>query len=529
MTDDLTATTPAAHPGGDTLTGQPGPDRLDAFVSHQAATRPRAPVLRPQDGPALDFATLDAAVTALADDLAARGLRPGDRLMIVMENAPEAVVLILSALRAGAIAVPVNARLSADEMDRIIAVADARMTAFCDAGSADASAHALRAGAKPGVAPAMSAAPMLAPIAFSAPCAQARPVPMPDGPDRPAVILFTTGTTGQAKGVVLTHGNLIFGGGSSARERGMGPGDLILGVLPLTHVFGLTSMLCAALIAGAQIWLWPRFAAGAVLDALGQGVTLFPGVPQMHALIMAEARAQGRATLGSDMLKYVSSGAAPLDPSWKRQAEAFYGTALQNGYGMTECSAGATLTRNPPGDPDTSVGPPLPGVQVTLRPTGGEPGVGEVLIRGPNVMAGYFRDPQATAAVLDQAGFLHSGDLGRIDEQGRLHIVGRLKELIIRSGFNVYPPEVEAALNTHPEVVQSAVIGRPANGNEEVLAFCQIRPGSTVTEAALLDHARAHLTHYKLPSRIVTCDALPAAPTGKVLKHRLLAHFADRL
>lgn len=497
-------------------------DRLDQILAMQAASRGPAAFLRAQSGAAVGFDGVEAQTRRFAAGLAALGLGPGDRLMIVTENSPEAVALIFAAWRAGAIAVPVNARLAAGELARIGQVAQPRLTVFCTTASPEAGAHARHAKAAP-------FDPGHPGLCLAPPRPDTMPEPMPDGPARPAVILFTTGTTGQPKGVVLTHGNLIFGGKASVRERGMRPDDLILGVLPVTHVFGLTSMLCAALIVGAGVWLWPRFQAQGVLQALGQGVTIFPGVPQMHALIMAEAHAAGQQVLGCADLRYVSSGAAPLDPSWKQRAEAFYGRAVQNGYGMTECSAGATLTRNPMGDPDTSVGLPLGGVQIRLRPEGKDPGVGEVLIRGPNVMAGYFRAPHATAQILDGQGYLHSGDLGRFDAQGRLHIVGRLKELIIRSGFNVYPSEVEAALNTHPGIVQTAVIGRQSDGNEEILAFCQTRPGASITEAALHAHARDGLTHYKLPDRIVICDGLPAAPTGKVLKHLLLDHFADRL
>jgi len=344
-----------------------------------------------------------------------------------------------------------------------------------------------------------------------------------------AVILYTTGTTGTPKGVMLTHGNLIFGGESSARLRGMQADDVIWGVLPLTHVFGLTSMLAAGLATGAHIRLEPRFSAAQTLAALQSDVTVLPAVPQMHAAIMAEARGQGLDRLARP-LRYVSSGAAPLDPDWKRRAEAFYGIALQNGYGMTETTAGVTVTNNAIGDPDPSAGHPLPGVDIALDETvGREPGTGEVLTRGPHIMRGYFRNDAATAQVL-RDGWMRTGDLGRIDAQGRLHIVGRCKELIIRGGFNVYPPEVEAALNDHPAVLQTAVIGCPrAGGDEDILAFCQLVAPDAVTAQALAQHAAERLSAYKRPTRIILTGPLPAAATGKVLKHRLTQHFADLL
>jgi acyl-CoA synthetase (AMP-forming)/AMP-acid ligase II len=345
-----------------------------------------------------------------------------------------------------------------------------------------------------------------------------------------AVLLYTTGTTGAAKGVMLTHGNLRFAGAASAALRAMTPADTLYGVLPMTHVFGLASMLMAAAHAGAAIRLEARFAPDRLLAALRSGVTVFPGVPQMHGLLMAHVAASGAGRLEGTALRYVSSGGAPLDPAWKRRAEGFYGLPLQNGYGMTESTAGICGTRNAIGDPDISVGPPLPGIEVALdRSKAADPDVGEILTRGPHVMAGYHRAPDLSAEVLDAEGWLRTGDLGRIDGEGRLHVVGRCKELIIRGGFNVYPPEVEAALNDHPDVIQCAVVGRAVDGDEEVLAFVQCLDPDALDVAALHAFAATRLTAYKRPRRIVAARALPAAPTGKILKHKLIETFSDRL
>jgi long-chain acyl-CoA synthetase len=251
----------------------------------------------------------------------------------------------------------------------------------------------------------------------------------------------------------------------------------------------------------------------------------------MHALLMQYTREQGFDRLQGSALRYVSSGAAPLDPAWKRKAEAFYGVALQNGYGMTETTAGICVTQSEIGDPDISVGPPLPGVEVKIDQTGSDntDDVGEVLTRGPHVMKGYFRNPEETTKALDPMGWMHTGDLGRIDERGFLHIMGRSKELIIHGGFNVYPPEVEAALNAHPLVIQSAVIGRVHAGDEQVLAFVQVAEGKAPDLEDLRQFVAQRLTGYKRPARIVMATALPAAPTGKILRHRLLTEFADQL
>ena len=494
--------------------------RLDALLADQLTDRPDHLALIDGDGAQISFAALGQAVAAMAADLSARGLGDGDRLLIAAENAAAQVGLLLAASRIGAIGVPVNARMTAPELDRIIEHADPRLIVTLDHVSTAAAAHGARLGAQAWDTP-------LGRLAITAPRPEARPEPMQDGPARIAVILYTTGTTGTPKGVMLTHGNLMFGGTTSARVRRLSAADIILGVLPMTHVFGLSSMMVAALASGATLRLMTRFDAAEVLRAIAGGATVLPAVPQMHALIMSAAAAQGM-TRAPGQLRYVSSGAAPLDPEWKRRAEAFYGSALQNGYGLTETTAGVTLTDNPPGVPDVSVGPALPGVDLIIASPDRD-GVGEVLTRGPHVTPGYFRNPEATEALFDAEGWLHTGDLGRIDAQGNLHIMGRSKELIIRGGFNIYPPEVEAALNEHPGVIQSAVIGRKTEGgNEEVLAFCQVRDPA-LTEAALAGFAAERLSPYKRPARIVLTDALPAAPTGKILKGALIQTFADRL
>ena len=236
--------------------------------------------------------------------------------------------------------------------------------------------------------------------------------------------------------------------------------------------------------------------------------------------------------LASPSLRYVSSGGAPLDPAWKRKAEAFYGLPLQNGFGMTETSSGASATGNALGSPDISVGPKTPGTDIRIddkAPGGNGNGIGEVQVRGPHVMKGYYRNPVETTKALDRDGWLRTGDLGKIDEIGHIHILGRSKELIIHGGFNVYPPEVEAALNDHPQVIQSAVIGRMKDGDEQVLAFVQIAEGDHVDVEDLRRFVAERLTGYKRPSQIVLGTALPAAPTGKILKHKLLEAFADQL
>ncbi|ETX12975.1 long-chain fatty acid--CoA ligase [Roseivivax halodurans JCM 10272] len=496
--------------------------RIHQMIEPHVADRPEAIALVDTDGTAVNWRGYATLIDEGADLFARNGVEPGDRVLVVAENCLAVAVAVMAASRLNAWAVPVNARMSADEIARIAAHAEPRLTLYTSHVSKEAATHAEAAGAS------------LVETGFGAVHLAATESgagePVEEGNGQVAVILYTTGTTGDPKGVMLTHGNLIFAAHASRDLRDLTAADHVYGALPLTHVFGMASMLMASALTGCTVELARRFSAEALYQALGRGATVVPAVPQMHALLMSYAAENGHARLGSDRLRYVSSGAAPLDPAWKRKAEAFYGLPLQNGYGMTETTAGVSGTRNAIGDPDISVGPPLPGVEILLdKSVGNEPGVGEVQTRGPHIMKGYFRNPEATAQAITSDGFMRTGDLGRIDAEGRLHIVGRSKELIIRGGFNVYPPEVEAALNDHPAVVQCAVIGRTVQGDEEVLAFCQITsPGAATTEE-LADYVASRLTGYKRPSRILIVDALPAAATGKILKHRLLTHFAGRL
>ena len=487
---------------------------IDSLIAGSAVARPDAAAIIDGDR-YCSFAALDDHVTAAAGMLAAAGAGAGDRVLIVAENSLVTAVFIFASLRAGAIAVPVNARMTAPELAKVIDHAAPRVVIYTSGCSAEAQAHAGDATPQD--------------LGFGAfHMAERDPGPVDADTDDVAVILYTTGTTGAPKGVMLTHANLMFAGNLSARIREMGEGDRIYGVLPLTHVFGLASVLIASTISGATLQLETRFSPAKLQAALMEGVTIFPGVPQMHALLMRHAADQGTPRLTGSALRYVSSGAAPLDPAWKAKAEAFYGLPLQNGYGMTESTAGVSGTRNAIGDPDTSVGQPFDGVTVRIdAPEGAE--AGEVLTCGPHVMKGYFRAPDLTAQTI-RDGWLRTGDLGRFDAAGRLHIVGRAKELIIRGGFNVYPPEVEAALNDHADVIQCAVIGaRNASGDEDILAFVQCRDPAAFDTVALAAFAAARLSGYKRPTRIFPVDSLPAAPTGKILKHKLLDTFADRL
>jgi acyl-CoA synthetase (AMP-forming)/AMP-acid ligase II len=415
--------------------------------------------------------------------------------------------------------------------------------------------HAERLGAVP-----VAARPLdgLAITAADATCAAE---PVYDAPERQvAVLVYTSGTTGRPKGVMLTHRNLLFVAAVSGRLRDLQASDRAYGALPIYHVYGLASMLLGTLLAGACLQLVARFSAPAALRAIAEdGLTLFQGVPAMYVRIL-EALAQDAASPENDRirhrLRFLYAGGSPLDPTLKREVERRFGVPLHNGYGLTETSPTVSQTRLDAPRTDTSVGPPIPGIEVRIvgvAPDGangrvhdsgrahgrgnGSAGasesrsgdVGELWVRGPNVMLGYYRDPAATADAITADGWLRTGDLARQDPDGALFIVGRLKELIIRSGLNVYPVEVESVLNDHPAVSQSVVVGRPAeSGNEEVVAFVELVPGRQASAQEILAHAASALAPYKRPCEVVLLPALPASATGKVLRAQLRALAVER-
>ena len=279
------------------------------------------------------------------------------------------------------------------------------------------------------------------------------------------------------------------------------------------------------MVAGAILQIMKRFEVEKVVDALENGVTVFQGVPQMFAAIVDYLTASNR-PLNARTLKVISSGGAPLDPALKKNVEKIFGLNLNNGYGISETAAGVCTTDRAVHRNDSSVGPALEGVTLKID-NPNEAGVGEVWVHGDNVMNGYYRAPELTKAALTADGYFKTGDLAKMDADGSLHIVGRSKELIIRAGFNIYPPEVEAMLTKHPAISQAAVIGRKYETDEEIIAFVQLR--KEVSEAEIKNWLREKLVGYKIPQRIITVDHYPAAATGKILKHKLVSHFINEI
>ena len=500
------------------------PNRLHELLSPWLASQPQAIALEDEAG-RLSYGALAQASTDAAAQLRALGLRAGDRLLVVCENCNAAVVLVFAASRLDVWISLVNARLSPREIDTFIEHSGARRALFLGASSSDAAHHAERLGA---VAADLHGVGALSLGALNEQC-QPEPV-YASGAEQVAALIYTSGTSGHPKGVMLSHRNLAFVAENNRVLRGLHPGDRVYGVLPIAHVYWLTSIMLTTMHCGATLVFAPRFEPERLARSLAEeGITVLHGVPAIYAKLLDWARRKGVA-LPAPKLRIAQAGGAPLDQALKDDFEKAFGIVLHNGYGMTESAPTMAQTRLEAPRRDCSVGQPVPRLEIRIVAEGRDvaPGeIGELWIRGENVMRGYYRDPEQTREAVNPEGWLNTGDLVRQEADGALFVVGRSKELIIRSGFNVYPVEVEQVLNAHPLVVHSAVVGRSVPNNEEVVAYVEPVPGSGLSVAQLNDYLRGRLSPYKLPSEIVMLEHLPATPTGKILKAQLRQQAAQ--
>src|ERR1700726_4464057 len=437
------------------------------------------------DDAALTYRALDEASARVAGLLRERGLKPGDRVGLMMPNVAEVPVVYYGVLRAGGVVVPMNPLLKGREVAYYLSDSGAGLLfawhAFAVQDTSDSDT---------------------------------------------AVILYTSGTTGHPKGAELTHGNLISNTEVSRVDIVQaGPDDVIFGGLPLFHVFGQTVALNVAVASGACLTLLPRFDAGHALRIIaGHRVTVFEGVPTMYVALLHQP---DRADYDTSALRMCISGGAALPVEVLRGFEEAFGVPVLEGYGLSETSPVASF--NLPGQERKpgSIGTPIRDVQ--MRAVDGEDHevrqgeVGEIVIRGPNVMKGYWQRPEATEEAIRE-GWFHTGDLARVDSGGYFYIVDRKKDLIIRGGYNVYPREIEEVLYEHPAVAEAAVIGlpHPALG-EEVGAAVALKPGAVITAEELRDYVKGQVAAYKYPRHVWIVDSLPKGPADKIVKREIVA------
>lgn len=492
---------------------------LSEYLRRAAARRPDKVALVEGGGAEQTFAALDAEVDAVAAGLQRLGLEPGDRVAIAMGNSLRFVHSYFGILRAGGVAVPLNVMLTPTEIARIVSDAEPRFVLAAPPFSAAVEAAASSAAEAPKVISTETWDELVADAG-----APSDPGTRPDGL---AVLAYTSGTTGEPKGAMLTHGNLI----ASLEQQMALPedhvreDDVILLVLPLFHIFGLNVPLGLLVATGASGVLLERFEPLDALRAIERHkVTVLFGAPTMYAAWVD--------TPGADQYDLTSvrlgiSGAAALSEDVLRSFYALFGVHIYEGYGMTETAPTLTTNRMGEAPRPRSIGKPLPGVEVRLVDENFrdvEPGdPGEIVARGPNIFKGYWRREDENDRYF-RDGWFHTGDVAVEDEEGYLSLVDRKRDLVIVSGFNVYPSEVEAALVENEAIAEAAVVGQPhPYTGETVKAFVVLADGASATEDAIIEDVGARLARFKCPTQIEIVESLPRQLTGKVLKRELRA------
>jgi long-chain acyl-CoA synthetase len=489
---------------------------LATILTDAAKRHPDRPALKLDDA-VLTYAQLDDASARVARLLADRGVDPGDRVGVMLPNVPYFAGCYYGVLRAGGVVVPMNVLLKAREVAFYLADSEAKLVfawhqfaAAAEQGAAEAGAE-LRA-IKPGESEQTLAA--LDPLTE---------VAERDGDDT-AVILYTSGTTGKPKGAELTHSNLLRNVEIVDDMFAFGEDTMTLGALPLFHSFGQTCALNATIKAGGCVTFIPRFDPAKALEIIQRDkVTVFEGVPTMYAAML---HVEGRERYDTSTLQLCVSGGAAMPGEVLRGFEEAFGCQVLEGYGLSETSPVASFNRPDRERKVGSIGLPIDGVEMRVvddqgqEPAQGE--VGEIVIRGHNVMKAYWNQPEATEQAIDDDGWFHTGDMAKVDEEGYFFIVDRKKELIIRGGYNIYPREIEEVLYEHPAVREAAVIGIPhPELGEEVGAAVALKPDAQASEGELRDFVKGQVAAYKYPRHVWLVDELPKGPTGKILKREI--------
>jgi long-chain acyl-CoA synthetase len=489
---------------------------LAETVTRSAERHPGRPALRLSETD-VTYAELDRDSARLATLLREKGVVQGDRVAIMLPNVPQFPIAYYGILRAGGIVVPMNVLLKQREISYYLENSGAELMFVW---------HDFAEEARAAVGPADGELIEVEPAAFSEVLEGLEPTPglAETQEDDTAVILYTSGTTGKPKGAELTHLNLSLNAEIVAETlTEVGLEDVVLGALPQFHSFGQTVTLNASLREGACVVMLPRFDPGAALEAMQrERVTVFQGVPTMYGAMLNHP---DRESFDTSSLSNCMTGGAAMPVEVLRGFEETFGCKVLEGYGLSETSPVACSNHPDRERKAGSIGVPIRGVEMRIVDEGdnelatGE--VGEVVIRGHNIMKGYWQRPDATAEAMCN-GWFHSGDLGRTDEDGYFYIVDRKKDLIIRGGYNVFPREVEEVLYEHPAVLEAAVVGTPDEEmGEEVCAAVVLRPEVSASAEELQQHVKSQLAAYKYPRQIWFIDELPKGPTGKILKREI--------
>jgi acyl-CoA synthetase (AMP-forming)/AMP-acid ligase II len=461
-----------------------------------------------EDGTVLSHAEAAAAARRVAHRLLARGVRPGDRIALALPNGWRYAVAYGGVQLAGAVAVLVNTRFTPPEIEYVLA----------DCGASYTVVDAETAPRVPLVCPQWNVDELVA----AGPEGEALPGLSVAGGDV-ANILYTSGTTGQPKGAMQTHDNVVFNAGTCGTVMGAGPDDRTLVIAPMFHATGIVSQLVGFGAHGAARVFQPRFTVAGMRDALVEHrITFFAGVTAMIHLMLADPTFD---PADLPALRTVCFGGAPVAEAFLNEASRrLPGVTFANVWGLTEATSIVTCAMGREWlDRPWSVGRPVPGVEVTVAEPDSD-GIGELWVRGPVVTAGYWHRPEATADTFRADGWLRTGDVGRIDADGYVQVLDRLKDMIIRGGENIYSLEVEGVLARHPAVVDVAVVGVPDEVmGERVRAAVVFRPGQALSLDALRGWAGTQLADYKLPVELVPLDELPRNANGKILKSRLAA------
>ncbi|MDD2857967.1 MAG: AMP-binding protein [Candidatus Nanopelagicales bacterium] len=474
---------------------------LADLLMHAGQVTPDAPAIEVPDDRVWTHGDLAAASARMAHALVGLGVAPGDRVAVQLPKSVPAIALHLACIRAGAVYLPLNSAYTPAELGSLLD--DAEPTLLV---RDQAIEHSVRCLAMDDV----WQLSLESPEAFDDVARDA---------DDPAAILYTSGTTGRPKGAVLSHGNLAASATTLVTSWGFTPGDVLLHILPLFHTHGLFVALHTVLASGGSLILQASFDPVSVVADLPRASVLM-GVPTHYVRLLAEPTFTRAVTSG---IRLFTSGSAPMLVSTHEEFTARTGAVILERYGMTET---CMLTSNPLVGVRKAgtVGPPLPGVQLRLA---GESPAG-IQVRGPNVFAGYWRRPELRATEFTDDGWFITGDLGTIDADGYVEIVGRSKDLIITGGLNVYPKEIELLLDTLPGVGESAVIGvqDPDFGEAVVAVIVAEDPAHQPDPEHLRELARVHLAGFKVPKRIHVADELPRNAMGKVEKARLRAEYS---